>query len=65
MKADDEISDDVISELRWDPQMSDPEAIGVAMSDEAVALTGHTSTYAEKRAAERAARRLYCVRAVQ
>ena len=45
--------------------MSDPEAIGVAMSDEAVALTAHTSTYVEKRAAERAAWRLYCVRAVQ
>jgi hypothetical protein len=63
MKTADEISDDVISELRCDPQMPGPEAIGVAMSDEA-AVTGHTSTYAEKLAAERAARRVYCVRAV-
>jgi hypothetical protein len=46
MKSDDEIRDDVIRELRWDPQASDPEAIGVAVTDGAVALTGHTSTYA-------------------
>jgi osmotically-inducible protein OsmY len=64
MKTDDEIRDDVIRELRWDPQISDPEAIGVAVSDGAVALTGHTSTYAEKLAAERAARRVYGVKAV-
>jgi osmotically-inducible protein OsmY len=64
MKTDDEIRDDVIRELRWDPQISDPEATGVAVSDGAVALTGHTSTYAEKLAAERAARRVYGVKAV-
>jgi osmotically-inducible protein OsmY len=56
MKSDDEIRDDVIRELRWDPQIADPEAIGVAVTDGAVALTGHTSTYAEKMAAERAGR---------
>jgi osmotically-inducible protein OsmY len=64
MKTADEMSDDVISELCCDPQMSGPEAIGVAMPDETAAVTGHTSTYAEKLAAERAARRVYCVRAV-
>ena len=64
MKSDDEIRDDVIRALRWDPQISDPEAIGVAVTDGAVALTGHTLTYAEKMAAERAARQVYGVRAV-
>jgi osmotically-inducible protein OsmY len=64
MKTDDEIRDDVISELRWDPQISTPEAIGVAVTDGAVALTGHVPTYAEKLAAERAARRVYGVKAV-
>jgi hypothetical protein len=44
MKANDEIRDDVISELRWDPQISIPEAIGVAVTDGAVALTGHAPT---------------------
>src|SRR5258708_5507162 len=47
MKTDDEIRDDVIRELRWDPQISDTEAIGVAVTDGAVVLTGHTSTCAE------------------
>ncbi|HWG64353.1 MAG TPA: BON domain-containing protein [Streptosporangiaceae bacterium] len=64
MKTDDEIRDDVIRELRFDPQISEPENIGVAVSDGAVVLTGHTSTYAEKIAAERAARRVDGVRAV-
>jgi osmotically-inducible protein OsmY len=63
MKTDDEIRDDVISELRWDPQISIPEAIGVAVTDGAVALTGHAPTYAEKLAAERTARRVYGVKA--
>jgi hypothetical protein len=41
-----------------------PEAIGVAVTDGAVALTGHAPTDAEKLAAERAARRVYGVKAV-
>jgi osmotically-inducible protein OsmY len=42
MKTDAQIREDVILELRWDPQISDPEAIGVAVKDGAVTLTGHT-----------------------
>ena len=64
MKTDTEIKDDVIEELRWDPQISDPEAIGVAVSDGAVTLTGTVPSYAEKRSAERAAERVYGVKAV-
>jgi osmotically-inducible protein OsmY len=64
MKTDAQIRGDVILELRWDPQISDPEAIGVAIKDGAVTLAGHTSTYAEKLAAARAAERVYGVRAV-
>ncbi len=41
MKTDTEIKDDVIEELRWDPQISEPDAIGVAVKDGAVTLTGH------------------------
>ena len=44
MKSDTEIREDVIRELRWDPQVRDPDAIGVAIKDGAVALTGHAST---------------------
>ena len=64
MKTDAEIREDVILELQGDPQISDPEAIGVAVNDGAVTLTGHTSTYAEKLAAPRAAERVYGVKAV-
>ena len=64
MKTDAEIRDDVISELRWDAQISEPDAIGVAVKDGAVTLTGSTSTYAEKLAAARAAERVYGVKAV-
>ena len=64
MKTDTEIKDDVVEELRWDPQISDPEAIGVAVSDGAVTLTGAVPSYAEKLSAARAAERVYGVKAV-
>jgi osmotically-inducible protein OsmY len=56
MKGDSDIREDVIRELRWDLQVSDPDAIGVAVQDGAVTLTGHTATYAEKLAAARRGR---------
>ena len=64
MKTDAEIKEDVIRELRWDLQITDPDAIGVAVTDGAVTLSGHTPTYAEKLAAARAAERVYGVKAV-
>jgi Flp pilus assembly protein TadG len=64
MKSDSEIKEDVINELRWDPQITEPEAIGVAVQDGAVTLTGHVSTYAQQLAAARAAERVYGVKAV-
>jgi osmotically-inducible protein OsmY len=64
MKSDTEIREDVIRELQWDPRVRDPDAIGVAVKDGAVVLTGHASTYAEKLAAARAGARVYGVRAV-
>ena len=64
MKSDAEIRDDVINELQWDPQVTEPEAIGVAVKDGAVTLTGHVPSYAEKLAAARAAERVYGVKAV-
>ena len=30
MKSDSQIREEVIQELRWDPQVTDPDAIGVA-----------------------------------
>jgi hypothetical protein len=64
MKSDAEIRADVINELYWDPQVTEPEAIGVAVRDGAVTLTGHVPSYAEKLAAARAAERVYGVKAV-
>jgi osmotically-inducible protein OsmY len=64
MKSDAEIREDVIRELHWDPQVTDPEAIGVAVKDGAVTLTGRVPTYAESLAATRAAARVYGVKAV-
>jgi osmotically-inducible protein OsmY len=64
MKSDAEIRADVIRELQWDLQVPDPDAIGVAVKDGAVTLTGHAPTYAEQLAAVRAAERVYGVKAV-
>jgi osmotically-inducible protein OsmY len=64
MKSDSEIKEDVTNELLWDPQITEPEAIGVAVQDGAVTLTGHVSTYAQRLAAARAAERVYGVKAV-
>jgi osmotically-inducible protein OsmY len=64
MKSDTEIRADVIRELQWDPQVTNANAIGVALHDGAVMLTGDVPSYAEKLAAVRAASRVYGVRAV-
>ena len=64
MKSDSEIRDDVMEELRWEPRISDPDAIGVAVRDGAVTLTGSVTSYAEKLAAAQAAERVYGVKAV-
>src|ERR1700729_4666247 len=63
-KSDAEIRDAVIDELGGDPQISDADAIGVAVQDGAVTLTGHVPSYAEKLAAARAVERVYGVKAV-
>jgi osmotically-inducible protein OsmY len=54
---------DVLDELEFEPSV-DAAGIGVAVNDGVVTLTGHVSTYAEKLAAERAAKRVSGVRAV-
>ena len=64
MKTDTQLKDDVIEELRWDPQISDADAIGVGVKDGAVMLSGHVPSYAEKVAAAQAAERVNGVKAV-
>jgi osmotically-inducible protein OsmY len=60
---DTRIRSSVMQQLEWDPAV-DATEIGVTARNGAVALTGLAETYAEKLAAERAAKRVYGVRAV-
>ncbi len=61
--SDLDIQRDVLDELRWEPSVNAAE-IGVSVKDGVVTLTGHVSTYVEKYAAERAAKRVHGVKAV-
>lgn len=63
MRNDDEIRDDIIAELEWDPKIESTE-IGVTVKDGAVSLMGVVGSYAEKLAAEQAAKRVRGVRAI-
>lgn len=63
MRHSDAIKKDVLEELEWEPSL-DAAAIGVAVSDGVVTLTGHARTFAEKQAAEYAAKRVAGVMAV-
>jgi osmotically-inducible protein OsmY len=60
---DRQLQQKVLDEFDFDPSI-DAANIGVAVDDGVVTLTGHVSSYAEKLAAEQAARRLTGVRAV-
>ena len=57
MKTDFELKRDVEAELAWDPQVK-PTAVGVAVKDGVVTVTGHLETYAEKIAVAKALRRV-------
>jgi osmotically-inducible protein OsmY len=63
MKNAEDLRQDVIDELTWDRSLDTP-GIGVAVHDDAVTLTGHVRSYAERRAAEKAAKRVRGVIAV-
>jgi osmotically-inducible protein OsmY len=63
MKTDSQLKNDVEAELDWDPAIN-AAAIGVSAMEGVVTLTGHIDTFAEKFAAERAARRVAGVKAV-
>lgn len=63
MKTDSELKKDVLSELLWDPLISETK-VGVSVKEGVVTLTGHLDTYAEKVAAKRAAERVSGVKAI-
>lgn len=63
MVDDKELQTRVMDELSWKPRV-DAAHIGVAVRNGVVSLTGYVSNFAEKEAAERAARRVAGVKAI-
>ena len=63
MKSDKQLQADVLAELQWEPAVNAAH-IGVEVKDGVVTLSGHVDNFAEKWAAERAAKRVRGVRAL-
>ena len=63
MKTDSELQRDVMDELKWEPTIRAAE-IGVGVTDGVVTLSGYVDSYYKKWAAERAATRVFGVKAV-
>jgi osmotically-inducible protein OsmY len=63
MKTDAELQRDVMNELKWEPTIHAAE-IGVAVKDGVVTLSGNVDSYGKKWAADRAAKRVFGVKAV-
>lgn len=63
MRSDAEIKKDVVAQLGWEPYLN-TAAIGVAVKDGVVTLSGQVDSYARKMAAEKAAGKILGVRAV-
>jgi osmotically-inducible protein OsmY len=63
MKTDAELQQHVMDELKWEPTIHAAE-IGVAVKDGVVTLSGRVDSYGKKWAADRAAKRVYGVKAV-
>jgi len=63
MKTDAQLQQDVMSELKWDPSVK--AAIQVDVKNGVVALSGYVDSYSKKWAADRAAARVFGVKAVE
>ena len=63
MKTDAELQHDVMEELKWEPTIRAAE-IGVGVTDGVVTLSGYVDSFYKKSAAERAAMRVFGVKAV-
>lgn len=61
MKTDDQLQQDVLAELAWEPSVNAAQ-IGVEVKDGIVTLAGHVCSFIEKWEAERAAQRVSGVR---
>ena len=58
-----DLREDIEEELEFEPSI-DAASIGVAVDDGTVTLTGHVTTYAQKRTAENIVKRVKGVRAI-
>ena len=63
MRSDQQLKQDVTNELRWEPSVKETH-IGVSVTSGVVTLSGHVPTYGEKYGAEKAAKRVFGVKAV-
>lgn len=63
MKTPGELRNDVLDELGFEPSLEEG-GIGVAVEDGVVTLAGHVRSYAEKRVAERAVKRVLGVHGI-
>ena len=63
VRSDEAIREDVLFEFKWDPKIKSND-IAVAVKDGVVTLSGFVSSFWELDAAEKAAKRVYGVRAV-
>ena len=63
-RTDEAIREAVIAELKWEPKISTPDDIAVAVKDGVVTLSGFVRSSWEKDEAERAAKRVNGVKAV-
>lgn len=63
MRTDEQIRDDIVAEIDWDPRIESTD-VGVTVKNGAATLMGTVRTYAEKLAAEEAAKRVRGVRAI-
>jgi VCBS repeat-containing protein len=63
MKTDSSLQRDVLDELAWEPSVQ-AQRIGVSVRDGGVSLAGDVASYAEKFAAENAAKRVAGVQAI-
>lgn len=62
-RTDAQVQHDVMAELEWEPSV-DHADIGVAVNDGVVTLSGYVKSYPQKMAAEKAAKRVYGVKAI-
>jgi osmotically-inducible protein OsmY len=63
MKTDQELKQDVSNELKWEPSVNEAH-IGVSVNSGLVTLSGHVPTFGEKYGAEKAAKRVFGIKAI-